>query len=464
MEKSRMEEKDESAIMGFSRRTIEELKRAWNEFLGHTRRMLTGKITPDLTGGDRAYLKDAVVRCLMARGGEISCRRQAADLAMTYMNLNQAGREKFLNMLATEFQPDWNNIKQIYDRVNASPDEGEQLKLQGELAAAMIPPNIGLLKKFSSLPNGFKFLIDLRADLLPIRKSSPYLKKMDADIKSMLSSWFDVGLLDLAEITWQQSSAALLEKLIEYEAVHEITSWQDLKNRLDSDRYCFAFFHHKMPEEPLIFVEVALTGRIPDSIQALLDEQAETVDPAGADTAVFYSISNSQRGLSGISLGNFLIKRVVRELTQKLENLKHFVTLSPIPGFVKWLKHALKEGNHPILKQHQITERTITSFWNLPPDKMEELRPVLMTLCARYLVLEKRGEKCKDPVANFHLTNGAYLYRINWMGNATRKGMDQSLGIMANYYYDLSQIEKNHELYITKSLVQHGKDIKGWLK
>jgi len=450
--------------MGFSRRTIEELRRTWRDLLGLTRRMITGKIHPDLPEEDQAFLAKTIGQCLLAPGGEVSCRAQAVDLAMTYMNLSKIGRERFLNVLANEFQLEWSKIQQIYQEFEAATDEGERLQLQIDLSAALVPANIRILKKFSSLPNGFKFLIDLRADLLPIRKTNPYLKKLDSDLKGILASWFDVGLLNLREITWQKSSASLLEKLIEYEAVHKIKSWQDLKNRLDSDRYCFAFFHHKIADEPLIFVEVALTDRIPDNIRALLDETAETIVAEEADTAVFYSISNSQRGLAGINLGNFLIKRVVRELTHVLKNLKHFVTLSPIPGFKKWLKMQLDSDNNSLIKKLDLDRDILDAAWAKDRELADRFKPALMKLCAQYLVLEKRGEKAKDPVANFHLSNGAFLRRINWMGDISAKGMDQSLGIMANYYYDLEQIEKNHELYMTKSEVQTGKEVKSWLK
>lgn len=464
MERSGAEEKQGKNGNGFSRRTIEELKRTWRDLLGLTRRMITGKIASDLPDEDRSYLVEMINQCLGAKGGEVSCRAQAADLAMTYMGLTKTGRERFLNILATDFQLDWETLREIYKKMETSTDTGERLQLQTDLTDAMAPPNIMLIKKFSSLPNGFKFLIDMRADLLPIRKNSPYLKKLDSDLKNILSSWFDVGLLDLEEITWQKSAASLLEKLIEYEAVHEIKSWQDLKNRLDSDRFCYAFFHHKIPDEPLIFVEVALTNKIPGCIQELLDEKADTINPSEADTAVFYSISNSQGGLAGISLGNFLIKRVVRELSHKLDNLRHFVTLSPIPGFKNWLMAEIREGKNDLLNRLNITEEKINSAWHRESVLANQFKPLLMRLCARYLVSAKRGEKAKDPVTNFHLTNGASLHRINWLADTSEKGMGQSLGIMANYYYDLGQIEKNHELYMTRSEIQTGKEIRSWLK
>ena len=305
----------------------------------------------------------------------------------------------------------------------------------------------------------------------------PILRKLDADLKRLLSSWFDIGLLDLKEITWQ-SPASLLEKLIEYEAVHEIQSWTDMKNRLDSDRQCCAFFHNKMPDEPLIFVEVALVNEISGSIQELLNEEAKTINPEEANTAVFYSISNAQEGLAGINLGNFLIKRVVKELSNKLKGLKHFVTLSPIPYFRKWLDPILLKGDTSILNLSEIEAiKSITdnknaskgllellnSDWNEDPGTSKMLKPILMRLGAYYLLHMKKGGKTFDPVANFHLTNGARIERINWLGDTSGKGMDESAGIMVNYYYKLSEIEKNHELYITESQVNASRDVRKWL-
>lgn len=303
-------------------------------------------------------------------------------------------------------------------------------------------------------------------------KDDPHLVKLDADLKNILSSWFDIGLLDLQEITWE-SSASLLEKLMKYEAVHEIQSWKDLKNRLDSDRRCFAFFHNKMPNEPLIFVEVALVNEISGNIRKLLDEEAVTIKPEDADTAVFYSISNAQNGLEGIHLGNFLIKRVVNELSKKLKGLKHFVTLSPIPGFRRWVEPLLLLEGESVLKSSEIMSlkpvinkrnipkgllRLLDSNWHLNPDIARVLKPILMRLCADYLVNAKKGSRVLDPVANFHLRNGARIECLNWLADTSAKGMEQSVGIMVNYYYKLSDIERNHEYYISESRINISKD------
>jgi malonyl-CoA decarboxylase len=284
--------------------------------------------------------------------------------------------------------------------------------------------------------------------------------------------------LDLKEITWQ-SPAALLEKLIEYEAVHEIQSWTDLKNRLDSDRHCFAFFHNKIPDEPLIFVEVALVNDISGNIQKVLDEEAKTIKPEDADTAIFYSISNAQRGLAGIYLGDFLIKRVVDELKKKWKGLKHFATLSPVPHFRKWLDPFLLKGDDSMLLPREIRDiqtvsvspeasrgllELLNSDWSQNELVESTLKPILMRLCAHYLLNVKKGDRAFDPVANFHLANGAHIERLNWLGDLSEKGNKQSAAIMVNYYYKLSEIEKNHEQYIIEGKINASREVKRWLK
>ncbi|MGD2090103.1 MAG: malonyl-CoA decarboxylase [Candidatus Aminicenantes bacterium] len=459
---------------------MSKILKAWEKVKGLTRRAVTGKISPDLSGGDEDRIKKKISKCVFAKGGQISYRSRAIELGEIYLNLSKKGREKFMKLLAREFDIDKQKINESIQKFQKSGDEDMRIQAEMELSKALIPPRVTLLKQFNSLPDGFKFLIDFRADLLPIRSSDPFLEKLDADLKDLLSSWFDVGLLDLKEITWQ-SPASLLEKLIKYEAVHEIKSWTDLKNRLASDRECFAFFHNKIPDEPLIFVEVALVSQISTNIQELLDEEATTIKREEADIAIFYSISNAQKGLEGINLGNFLIKRVVTALSKKLKGLKHFITLSPIPNFREWLDPFLLKGDESILTPTEI--KTLKSFtdnqnaangllellrsnWKENPEISKTLKPILMRLCAYYLIHVKRGENGKafDPVANFHLVNGAHIERLNWLGDTSEKGMKQSAGIMANYHYKLSEIEKNHELYITESRINAAPDVKKWIK
>jgi len=280
----------------------------------------------------------------------------------------------------------------------------------------------------------------------------------------LLSAWFDVGFLDLVRIDWR-ASAALLEKLVTYEAVHTIRSWRDLKNRLDSDRRCFAFFHPRMPDEPLIFVEVALVNGIAGNIHALLDEAAPIGDPQAADAAIFYSISNCQQGLHGISLGDFLIKRVVDALASELPRLKSFATLSPLPGFRAWLtaqaaRHGLLVASEARAVQalgggldddnpDRILLRLLDQpDWREDPRTAAALRDPLLRLCARYLLdAHAPSGRALDPVAHFHLSNGARVERLNWLGDVSAKGLQQSAGIMVHYLYRLGDIEANHEAY-----------------
>ena len=293
------------------------------------------------------------------------------------------------------------------------------------------------------------------------------LKGLEHDLKGLLTTWFDVDFLELRRISWDSSSASILEKLIAYEAVHAIESWDDLKNRLDSDRRCFAYFHPRMPDEPLIFVEVALVDGISSNVQTLLDESAPVIDPASADTAIFYSISNAQKGLAGISFGNFLIKRVVNSLSGEFEDLKTFATLSPLPGFKSWLDKHLAVGDKDLLNANDrkalkmLGGKSSGAKGKLKalledaacldnPEVSEALQGVLTRLAAQYLAQEKRREgdlRALDPVAHFHLSNGARIQRLNWKGDTSAKGFGQSAGLMVNYLYKLRHLESNHEAY-----------------
>ena len=305
-------------------------------------------------------------------------------------------------------------------------------------------PVHGLMRQFNGLREGVKFLVDLRAELIQWARESRELKALDNDVYRLLESWFDVGFLDLQLITWK-TPADLLEKLVKYEAVHRIRSWQDLKNRLEEDRRCYAFFHPRMPDEPLIFVEVALVNGISKNVHELLDEKAPSGNPKEADTAVFYSISNCQKGLAGVSFGNFLIKRVVADLKKNLPNLKTFSTLSPIPGFVGWVKtfpedDDLFQAEAEAINLLQMDGFTAEAFREAAilddgggkeeKERVKKLEQSLFRLCARYLLEEKRGTQAFDRVAHFHLTNGAQVKQLNWAADLTENGILQSAGMM----------------------------------
>ncbi len=420
---------------------------------------LKDRVGGGLPDGDLPKLREKIDKCLQRRGGDVSARARAAELGETYSVLNKNGRRRFLELLANDYDVDNARVEDIISQRREAEDPTEVQKATIALRDLLEPPRAKLLRQFNELEEGVKFLVDLRAELIEWAAKDSRLKALDLDAYRLLTSWFDVGFLDLQQITWK-TPAALLEKLIEYEAVHKILSWQDLKNRLEDDRRCYAFFHPRMPEEPLIFVEVALVNGISTNVHDLLDEKAPPGDPEKADTAIFYSISNCQRGLAGVSFGNFLIKRVVADLVKELPNLKKFSTLSPVPGFFKWLKfqddaHKLGKYDEEIINIILREDMDLNDFRKIVQSQamlcerkvQEALQPTLLRLCTHYLVNVKKGEQAFDRVAHFHLTNGARIQQINWAADCSDKGIAQSGGLMVNYLYDLPHIEKNHEVY-----------------
>lgn len=391
---------------------------------------------PDLTKGDAEHIRERLWACLEGRGGEVSARNRAAELGRAYLQLSQTGRRRYLTILATEFDRDPASVEQAIAALATVPPAG-RAAAEDALRDALSAPRERLLRQFNALAGGVKFLVDLRYDLMRFAPEDAALPGLEKDLKRLLAGWFDAGFLELRRIDWN-APASLLERLINYEAVHAIRSWQDLKNRLDSDRRCYAFFHPSMPDEPLIFVEVALETGLADNIHALLDEESPVGDASRANTAVFYSISNAQRGLAGIALGDFLIKRVVDDLRAELPNLKTFATLSPIPGFGRWLEQNPDEGVETALAKPQ--------WWEDPETAERAKGPVLRTV-ARYLVHAQREGRAADPVAHFHLSNGARMERLNWLANVSETGRAQSAGVMINYLYRSDMIEANHEAY-----------------
>jgi malonyl-CoA decarboxylase len=437
-------------------RTLRRIRLIWP--LGD-QASLKNSVDSDLPEGDLQKLRERINACLEGRGGEVSARTRAAELGETYLVLNAKGRKRFLDLLAREYDVSDEAIETaIAARANDSK-QGDRRQWNQALRSLLIAPRTQLLRQFNGLQEGVKFLVDLRAELLPLAATDPALKSLDQDILGLLSSWFDVGFLDLQRITWE-TPASLLEKLIKYEAVHAIRSWQDLKNRLREDRRCYAYFHPRMPQEPLIFVEVALVNGIAENIHDLLDETKPASAPSQADCAIFYSISNCQAGLAGVGFGNFLIKNVVKDLSVKLPNLKTFATLSPIPGFLDYLRNHPEEidfTEREVKNLNKIAEETDARIFFLaalsdPKECLREefhstLKPILLRLCARYLLFAKKGRQAFDRVSHFHLSNGAKIEQINWAADLSEKGIGQSAGMMVNYLYQLSQIEKNHENY-----------------
>ncbi|HTV89937.1 MAG TPA: malonyl-CoA decarboxylase family protein [Stellaceae bacterium] len=448
---------------GFSR-TLANLRSAWREIALSARGVLSGAPRPDLPEDDVARLRQQMLNCLEGRGGEVTARARAAELGRSFLALNAAGRERFLRLLAEEFDTDHRIVDDCCALVAAAADPPARAAAERALRAALTPRRVTLLRQFNALPEGVKFLVDRRAELLAAAGNDPAMRGLADDLRDLLANWFDIGFLELRRISWD-SPASLLEKLIAYEAVHEIRGWTDLKNRLEADRRCFAFFHPRMPDEPLIFVEVALVNGIADNIHALLDEAAPIGNPQAADTAIFYSISNCQKGLVGISFGDFLIKRVVDALALELPRLKNFATLSPLPGFRAWLK-AETERSGLLLGGEGRSVRTLangldddnadrllltlldSAGWAVDTRTAAVLREPLLRLSARYLLQARAPSgRALDPVAHFHLSNGARVERLDWLGDVSPKGLQQSAGIMVNYLYRLDHIEANHEAY-----------------
>jgi malonyl-CoA decarboxylase len=360
----------------------------------------------------------------------------ARQLLDRYAGEPTPARIEFFRLLALEFDPDPMAIGRAWDhyRQDSSPRH-----LQ-DLLEAVEPPRQELFRRLNLAPGGTAALVAMREDLIKHGKE-PDLRKVDDDFAHLFGSWFNRGFLLLRPIDWS-TPADILERIIRYEAVHEIQGWDDLRRRVQpNDRRCFAFFHPSLVDEPLIFVEVALTREIPGSIQGLLAEEREILPAREARTAVFYSISNCQPGLRGVSFGNFLIKQVVEELSRELPSLATFVTLSPVPGFAAWLA---KCGNAP----------SLAPGWHSDPELAERARAQLLPLAAEYFLAAKGpGGKPVDPVARFHLGNGARLERLNWLGDTSAKGLREAHGLMVNYLYDLRFIEANHEAFANEGAV-----------
>ncbi len=387
-------------------------------------------------------------------------RAEASTVADAYLALSDDGRRNFLLLLAREF---WTDPRAVDDAIGALVDDADRRAAERRLRDALVPPADRLLRLFSALEGGVKFLVDLRADVLRVASGAAELRDLDRELKAQLATLFDVGLLTLRRITWE-APAALLEKLIAYEAVHAISSWDDLKNRLDSDRRCYAFFHPAMPNEPLVFVEIALTVGVATELAPLLDARAPELQIDRADTAVFYSISNCQPGLAGVNLGTALIKQVVEALHLDLPQLRRFATLSPIPGFRSWLENELgDDGRHLRAGERQLLPaepaRVLARLSDTEWDADEAIRPALLALCARYLTTTRDG-RAYDPVANFHLANGAAVERVNWMADSSPTGRARSFGVMTNYLYEPDRIPERAEAYTTKGEVPMSSEVR----
>lgn len=388
---------------------------------------------------------------------EVEGGKRACGVAQWYTKATPEQRQDCWLLMSEQFAPDASKVKaarEQYEAAVGTPDEGVA---EIRMRKALVSPRTRLLQRFAVFPEGMRFLVDLRQELIPALKSNKRLLALEAELENLFTTWFDVAFLELRRISWD-SPASLVEKLIKYEAVHDIKSWGDVKNRLDSDRRCYGFFHPRLPDEPLIFVEVAFMNEIGANISPLLDETAEAVDLSKATTAIFYSISNTQQGLKGVSFGDSLIKRVVETLRADFPKLKTFATLSPIPGFRTWLgKNAGRMleatpekmqaqlgravGFEPPTAGHLLS--ALEQVTHLPERSV--LRQWLLGCAAHYLGKELSEERPVDPVARFHLGNGARIEQINWAADLSTKGVKQSFGLMVNYLYDLRKIDRHRQ-------------------
>jgi malonyl-CoA decarboxylase len=399
---------------------------------------------------------------LLSGRGEASGVALAGEILSIYSRADNSEKIEFFRYLLDDLTPDQEKIStaaQAY-LVKATP------QTLTELEAAVVSPRQEFFRRLNLAPGATGCIVTMRADLISLLPQAPELAPVDADLMHLLGSWFNRGFLVLRRIDWS-TSASTLEKIIEYEAVHEIMGWEDLRRRLDpADRRCFGFFHPSLVDEPLIFVEVALTSEIPSSIQELLSAQSEPeseLDRKAPTTAVFYSISNCQKGLQGISFGNFLIKQVAEDLAKEIPSLKTFVTLSPAPRFAAWLVRTMNED--AAAADSETLALLDDSSWAAHAQHHDRLNQLLMPLAADYFLTAKTSYgRPVDPVARFHLGNGARLERINWLGDKSAKGLRQSHGIMVNYLYELKDIESNHEAYINEGVIAASKAVRSLLK
>ena len=421
-------------------------------------RTLLGRVVSSENKQDAAGLV-ALCEALLSGRGEASGTAIAREVLDRYHDLDEAGRLSFFEALAGRYGPDREKLAQAIETWRAQPNDDDASSLH----FASEPRRQELIRRLNRAPGGTSELVAMRADLLFLMGEHKDLASVDRDVVHLLASWFNRGFLVLRRIDWS-TPANILEKIIRYEAVHEIRDWDDLRRRINPiDRRCYAFFHPALIDEPLIFVEVALTESIPAAIAPLLAEDRSPVAIERARTAVFYSISNCQRGLAGISFGSFLIKQVVEELRRELPKLEDFVTLSPVPGFMPWLK---KAKDLPVSDEERaLLDQLDQPHWIENAEVSAQLRAVVEPLAAHYF-LKARTPKGQpvDSVARFQQGNGARLERIDWLGDTSPKGLRESASLMVNYLYRLEDIEKNHEAYANQDEIAASSAVKKLLK
>ena len=410
----------------------------------------------------RHYTKTVnATKRLLSERGESNAASMASDVIENFNTLEDDQKAEYFDYLAEKLNPSPADVLSAAQTYASSPNADNLIWLM-KVAEA---PRQELLRRLNRAPAGTGMIVSMRHQLLKLLPKKPELKAVDADMQHLLTSWFNPGFLKMHQVDWK-SPAHILEKIIQHEAVHEIDGWDDLRRRLQPDRRCFSFFHPQLSDEPLIFVEVALLPEIPEAIAPLVDKKSAVIEPHQYKCAIFYSISNCQPGLRGVSMGNFLIKRVAESLKKEFPSLKTFCTLSPIPGFMEWLaahqeisadniKPAMYEKLMDAQKAFNLSEKSwnerLQAGWH-PENASKQEKEALMSLCAFYLMTQstKRGG---NSVAKFHLGNGAKLHRINWAGDLSKKGIKQSAGLMVNYLYDLDNVEDNHERFVNGEVI-----------
>ena len=414
-----------------------------------------------LIARDGLKVRRLVTAChkLLSERGEAAGVSLARETLAQYQALDKKEQVRFFLALAAEFSPDAKAV-QLAAQAYAGNPSPENLATLNQVVE---PPRQEVFRRLNRAPGGTGAIVRLRERLIDELRDYPQLRSVDWDLHHLLSSWFNPGFLTIVQVDWH-TPAFMLEKIIKHEAVHEIQGWNDLHRRLEADRRCFAFFHPALPNEPLIFVEVALVDDIPERVAPLLEIEAVSTDPKKASTAVFYSISNCQPGLRRVSLGNFLIKQVADLLSAEFPRLKQFCTLSPIPGFGAWLARQIKDETKRGEKFDTALKRVATALGPDPAkvatdpktamDKLAPLKEQLTALCATYLVNDGKADGfTRDPVARFHLNNGARMERINFGADESKNGLRQSLGLMVNYLYERRAIESNHEQFAQRQVV-----------
>ena len=406
------------------------------------------------------------VKRLNSERGESNAVSMADEVVNNYRKLSKDQHVQFFSYLFEKLNPDSDAVMKAAQNYVAETSARNYVRLQRVVES----PRQELFRRLNRASEGTAAVVEMRRDLLQTLDKKPDLTAVDFDMRHLLSSWFNPGFLKMHRVDWK-SPAEVLEKLIKHEAVHAIDGWDDLRRRLQPDRRCFAFFHPQLPNEPLIFVEVALLNEIPSVITPLVDKKAETVDQVNQfKVAAFYSISNCEPGLRGVSMGNFLIKRVAVQLKAEFPSLKTFVTLSPIPGFMEWVasgatfgdtvtpdrfKPAIKLARDQALALLDLATRSwserLSAGWH-PDEAPQKEKDALLCLASIYLGVGSAARQ-GNPVAKFHLGNGAKLHQINWAGDLSRKGLRQSAGLMVNYLYDLGSVEENHERFANGEIV-----------